>query len=80
MTRTIMQGKHGVHFLEDSQHTRVKHVQTYTPVMLNRVPAPTNITFVRCYAICYVIRILLDVELPLHLDLFTAYHLIARSR
>ena len=44
MTRTIMQGKHGVHFLEDSQHTRVKHVQTYTPVMLNRVLAPTNIT------------------------------------
>ena len=37
VTRTIMQGKHGVHFLEDSEHTRVKHVQTYTPVMLNRV-------------------------------------------
>lgn len=37
VTRTIMRGKYGVHFLEDSEHTRVKHVQTYTPVMLNRV-------------------------------------------
>jgi hypothetical protein len=29
--RTIMDGQFGVHFQEDSEHTRVKHVQTYTP-------------------------------------------------
>ena len=36
VTRTIMEGQYGVHFQEGSQHCRVKHVQTYTPVMLNR--------------------------------------------
>ena len=36
VTRTIMEGMYGVHFQEDSEHCRVKHVQTYTPVMLNR--------------------------------------------
>ena len=35
-TRSIIQGQFGVHFQEDSEHARVKHVQTYTPVMLNR--------------------------------------------
>ena len=36
VTRTIMEGQFGVHFQEDSEHCRVKHVQTYSPVMLNR--------------------------------------------
>ena len=36
VTRTIMNGKFGVHFQENGEHCRVKHVQTYTPVMLNR--------------------------------------------
>ena len=36
VTRTIMEGRFGVHFQEDSEHCRVRHVQTYTPVMLNR--------------------------------------------
>ena len=31
-----MEGRFGVHFQEDSEHCRVRHVQTYTPVMLNR--------------------------------------------
>ena len=35
MTRTIIEGQFGVHFQEYAQHCRVKHVQTYTPVMLN---------------------------------------------
>jgi hypothetical protein len=39
LTRTIINGRFGVHFQEDSQHCRVKHVQTYTPVMLNRAGA-----------------------------------------
>jgi hypothetical protein len=36
VTRTIMNGRFGVHFQENGEHCRVKHVQTYTPVMLNR--------------------------------------------
>ena len=36
VTRTVMEGQYGVHFQEGSHHCRVKHVQTYTPVMLNR--------------------------------------------
>jgi hypothetical protein len=36
VTRTIIEGQFGVHFQEDAEHCRVKHVQTYTPVMLNR--------------------------------------------
>ena len=35
-TRTVIERKFGVHFQEDSEHCRVRHVQTYTPVMLNR--------------------------------------------
>ena len=35
-TRTIMDKQSGVHFQENAEHVRVKHVQTYTPVVLNR--------------------------------------------
>ena len=38
LTRTIMQGKFGMHFAENGEELVAQKVQSYTPIMLNRPP------------------------------------------